>query len=154
MKEFLMEQCQQLNIKLVNMNNKYTILSCGINKSGYPIIRVHQQLKNCPIFIDKAILGYYIDFENQDKYLKIIKNYVELQLKIDKYNIKAPNNEYKNYWLSRKKESNPNKPVELNISSIIKKGYNKNTIKLNKNDTISLSKDEMVELDITVDYLT
>ncbi len=56
--------------------------------------------------------------------------------------------------MSKEKKYNPLKqPIELNIASITQKGFNKETIELNQNDAINISKDEIIELDITVDYL-
>ena len=153
MEGYLKELCLQFNIKLTYTNNKYTILSSGINKSGNPVIRVHKKLKDYPKIIDRAILGYYTDFENEDKYIKTIKEYVESQLKLVKYVIKEPNMEYKNYWFQEKDSKSLNEPVELNITSIIKKGFKSNPVELKQNNTIRASKDNLVELDITVDYV-
>lgn len=154
MKDYLKELCLPFNIKLVYTNNKYTILSSGLNKSGNPIIRVHKKLKDCPKVIDDVILGYYIDFKNEDKYLKTIKNYVELQLKLTDYIIKGSNKEYRNYWLLKEEKPKFSKePVELDIKSITKKGFTSNAAELNQNNIIKVSKDALVELDITVDYV-
>ena len=99
-------------------------------------------------------LGYYIDFKNEDKYLKTIKNYVELQLKLTDYIIKEPNKEYRNYWLLKEEKPKFSKePVELDIKSITKKGFTSNAAELNQNNIIKVSKDALVELDITVDYV-
>ena len=55
--------------------------------------------------------------------------------------------------LEEKDSKSLNEPVELNITSIIKKGFKSNPVELKQNNTIRASKDNLVELDITVDYV-
>lgn len=151
MNKYLTELCLSQGIRLVYTNNKFTVLSSGINSGGYPVLRVHKKFKDCPVEVDKAIYGYYMDLTYKENHLKRIKDYLVQQLDFKGYIIKEPDVDFIGYWLPKENKTDKKEPVEMSITKIIKKDT-KGNMTVIKQDYITPSHDEMMELDITVDF--
>jgi len=152
--DYLKELCADLNIALVYTNNKLTILSCGVNNNK-PIIRVHKMFKDTNKKIAKAIINYYTDYEQNDKHLKIIKNYIDKKYPSMKCKIKEPTEAFIEYLRRNvnqlKMDANYNLSTgELYISQITKKDFWGNRSSVKPKESISVADDEVLELEILV----
>lgn len=155
MKDYLQEWCKNFNIKFSYTNNKITILSCGINKN-IPIIRVHRIFRNCSETIANAIIGYFTDFEHNNDHLKTIEHYLNVNYPSMKYIIKSPNKEFREYLIKniipiKKNKKDDFSLHELNISHITKKDFMGQNSNIKPDETLSVSGDDLLELEILVE---
>jgi hypothetical protein len=144
--------CAENHIQLVYTNNKYTILSSGFQNST-PMIRAQRFFKDCTEEIAKAIVYYYIDYKNKEKYLKLIDKYVKKEFKIDEYKINPPELNFLNYFkdnTSNHKEELSNSFIEANISSMIIREFGGEAVNINGRDSINVSDDSITEIDIII----
>lgn len=74
MRDYLKEFCIMENIQLIYTNNKYSLLSFGI-QGNIPTIRIHRMFRNCPQNMTNIIISYYRYFQWQHNYIRAIQNF-------------------------------------------------------------------------------
>lgn len=152
MKDYLKLLCSSLNIKLIYTDNKYTVLSNGIN-DNIPVIRAHKVFKHCDESIAIAIIEYYMSHDTNN--LHLIEEYLK-QKGILKYKIKSPiDSSYitENNAFANKLEPLKNKSeIEASIFNITLTDFKGNVSQIKPNEGIRPLNDDFYELDIIVDY--
>lgn len=146
--------CENLNIKLVYTNNKFSILSCSVY-DGIPLIRVHSLFKGCSEDIAKAIINYYTNAENTEVNLNIIKDYADEKFNIKSYKIMPPNSEFydtviKTLSPQKNEESEKTNMIEYIISSMVKKNFCGEELEIKQNDSIKIDEDDFIEINIVI----
>lgn len=155
MSDTLKELCNSLNIELVYTNNKVMVLTYS-TENNHPIIRVHKIFKECNEDIANAIISYYLKTENREKNLKVIENYLNNAFNSKRYKIKPPGNDLNCLVLMDVKpngfsEEAKSDLIEMKISSITKKSFYESNFTVNPDDSLKLSEDDILEVNIVVD---
>lgn len=147
MKDFLRQICKEKGIKLVYTNNKYIILSTGLQKR-IPTLRVHKIFKNCPKKIANSITDY-LYLQNIDICIKNINRYAKKKFGSTSYKINPPSEKFSK---ALKTINNTNTSLgEYDILSINQRIFFDETTSICKDGIISVPNDDVVELDITID---
>lgn len=148
--------CKNMGLKLVYTDNKYTVLSTGRHKN-IPTLRVHRLFKNSPKRVIRAIISYYTNLQNPNQYLDIIKQYLNKHHDSKKFKIKSQSDFFRNYMKNRIIESTGGKNqqqehlVEMPINSLIKKDFGGKASKIDPEDSLKASSDNVLELEIVVE---
>ena len=156
MVDILKKLCKNYNIELSYVNNKVVILSCNF-KNNHPMIRVHKIFKECNETIAYAIIGYCTKAEKRENNLKIIKDYADKRFNSQRYRITAPNDEFYNEVVKviipeDFKQNGKSALLQLNISSITKKGFYGDVYTINPDESIKVDESDILEVDITVNH--
>lgn len=161
MNDYLKEFCLNLGIDLIYTDNKITVLS-STTPQNVPTIRVHNIFKNCSEELAREIVDYYTNYNSLDKSYKLITDYIQKKFHSDRYKIKKPDKEFKNLIISKmndvtflnNKTSNYDEQsslVEFNIVSMTKKNFQGDYSEIDPEQSIDLSEEDIVNLDIYVE---
>lgn len=154
MEGYLDKLCKNLGIKLTYVNNKITLLSSSV-KNNTSSIRAHSIFKNCPENIAVAIVKYYTDSKNEKENFVIIENYITSSFSGSKFKVEPADEAFKQLFVKSvpvetADDDSLEEISEYRISSIVKTDFYGNASKINPNQAIRPSGDEILELDITV----
>lgn len=173
MKDILKELCSKYQIELIYTENKVTILSTGFGNNT-PAIRAHSLFKGCPEKIARAIIQYYVNFQNPGDVVEKIDEYVKAHFKSSYYIVKPAEEKYKmlltkriqpikvqdNDTPSLKSQDDEAPPMmekdakkEMDILTIYRKDFWGNVTCMKPNDVIKSNANEIYELDITVNKI-
>ena len=94
MEDYLKKVCKEMDINLIYNNNKRKVLSAEI-KEDQPLIRANKIFRFCPYFVSQAIIGYYVDPKNTNRYENIIKDYLNKDPAIENYKIYPSSSNFK-----------------------------------------------------------
>ena len=148
--------CKKLNIKISYTNNKILILSCN-SENNQPSIRAHKIFRECNENVAFAIIDYYTKAENRRANAKIIKDYADKELNFQLCKIAPPSDEFYDEVVKTMSEVSKHNEksvvIELSILSITKKDFYSNVYAVNPNEPLNVSKDGILEVNITVDPL-
>jgi hypothetical protein len=154
MKEHIKELCNSKKIKPVYTENKLTILSNG-SQYGFPILRIHKIFKNCSKKTAQAIVNYYFDTENKEKYIMQIKMHAQKYLGAVGYRIAPMSDKFidaliLNYDPGKENTDLQTILTEHTIFSMIQKDFGTNHSAIT-DGIIKVQDNDMIELDIVVD---
>ena len=154
MEDYLKKYCTEFKINLVYTNNKLTILSSTV-QNHIPTLRVHNIFKNCPEKIAKAIINYYLNFEDDNSLLLIIESYIKEKLNTAQYKILSPSKQFKEllnktHILPQANSSNTLTLVEYDILSITQKDFFGTISNIKPDETIKPSLENVLELTVVI----
>lgn len=162
MKDYLKEYCESRQIGLIYVDTEPAILSAIIHESR-PVIKASRIFSECPKEVAYAIINFYTDFKDQEKYLGVINDYAEDNLITVDYEIQTADEKFINSIKSDikkgEKKEDPVKVledkstsslVEMDISSITKKDFQGNIAEIGADEVFKASSDDVVELDIVI----
>lgn len=154
MEDYLTRLSANLGIKLIYTSNKVTVLSCSY-KDDIPIIRAHKIFKNCTNDLAIAIIGYYTDSSFEKENLKVIQEYVKKNFSSELFKIEPFDETFKsmcikNIPVKEIPENDLEKIAEYKISSMVQTNFYGNKLIIKPEETLKVSSDDVLELDITV----
>jgi hypothetical protein len=155
MKDYIKELCFNRNIRPVFTENKITILSNG-SQNSIPVLRIHKIFKGCSKKTAQAIVNYYLDPENREKYIKQIQKLTTKKLGSGKYKITPLSDNFINAFILNNSFGEGDKDfrfilMERPIFSVTQKDFSGNHPTEITDGIIKVQDDNLIELDIIVD---